>query len=181
MKKVFALLAAVIAAGAVAYGAPASARAGHDNVVAVTNWKDDSYKYRFSLKITRVNGEVVDESNAAVAAASCSRCETVAVAFQVLLVMSDPDVVTPTNLAIAVNENCDSCQTLASAYQWVIATGGRLRLTHDGIRQVNEIRHDLHDLKHVEMSIFDLQARISDLAAQLQNVLATELVAEEHK
>jgi hypothetical protein len=180
MKRAIMLGTAALTLAVAAAGTPTPAAAGgHDNVVVVTNWKDDSFKYRFSLKVVRLNGKTVDETNAAVAVASCSSCETVAVAFEVLLVMTDPVVFTPENLAIAMNVDCSSCQTLASAYQWVIGTGGRIQLTKVGKREINEIRHELQALRHVELPIGDLQARIDELAQEVQTVLATQLVTKE--
>jgi putative peptide zinc metalloprotease protein len=175
MKKALILIAAVIALSA---GAPPPAGAGAgDNVVVAVNTRDDSYVYRVSLAIRRVNGQVVDATNAAVAVASCDSCQTVAISLEALLVFSDPRVFTPTNLAMAMNISCSFCQTMASAYQWAVVTGTPVHLTADGNREVAQIRRELEALRHVEISIWDLQEYVATLAARLQTVLATELVA----
>jgi putative peptide zinc metalloprotease protein len=167
---VLALVAALCAcAGA------AGARGG-DNVVVAVNTKDGRFVYRVSLKIQRAPGDVVDEANAAVAVASCDACQTVAVAIQALLVLDDPSVVTPENLALAYNLECSFCQTLASAYQYVLFTDGRVHLTADGNRAVASIRHELHELRHAGLTILELQAQVDELATQLQEVLLAELV-----
>ena len=47
---------------------------------------------------------------------------------------------TPQNVAIAINENCTSCETLASAYQWVLGTDEEnVRFSPEGRLAINEI------------------------------------------
>src|SRR3954468_13406266 len=83
--------------------APAAALAQDNSAVAI-NTKDDSSLFKLAFSIKEVGGEVVDQTNAAVAYASCKECQTVAIAIQVLIVTTEsPDVLTPTNLAVAVN------------------------------------------------------------------------------
>ena len=59
--------------------------------------------------------------NEAHAYASCSDCVTVAVAFQVVLIMDDAQVVVPQNLAVAANYECYRCITAAIANQLVLS------------------------------------------------------------
>ena len=59
--------------------------------------------------------------NEAHAYASCSNCVTVAVAFQVVLIMDDAHVVVPQNLAVAANYECYRCITAAIASQLVLS------------------------------------------------------------
>ena len=59
--------------------------------------------------------------NEAHAYASCSNCVTVAVAFQVVLIMDDAQVVVPQNLAVAANYECYRCITAAIASQLVLS------------------------------------------------------------
>jgi len=127
-------------------------------------------------EITRVNRDVVDTGNAAVAAASCTDCQTVAVAIQGVLVFSDPDVVAPTNLALALNVDCNRCYTLASAYQFV-STTGVVHFTTEGNRLIAEIHRGLEQLRQSGLSIEEIQARVDVFAAELAHVLRTELVA----
>ena len=74
-----------------------------DNIPIAENTTDDSSVFEFSFSIKRVVADVVDNDNAAIAIASCNRCQTVAIAVQVVLIFSDPSVVTTDNLAFAVN------------------------------------------------------------------------------
>jgi putative peptide zinc metalloprotease protein len=168
-------LIVAVAAAACAV-APVAAPAAGDAVVAV-NTRDASSVFRVSLKVRRVADEVVDTTNAAVAAASCTDCETVAISIQGVLMFDDPSVFTPENLAFALNVECTRCTTLASAYQFAIQTGGRVHLTADGNRRLAEVRHALHALRRQGLDIWELQARVDALASEVLDVLLTEVVA----
>jgi hypothetical protein len=118
---------------------------------------------------------VVDQTNAAVAYSNCTECQTVAIAIQVLIVTAEnPDVVTPTNLAIAVNENCDTCTTMALAYQFVVGGAG-LELTAKGRQELARIRHELLLLGKQGLPAAEIRDRTQALVDQLKQVLATEL------
>jgi putative peptide zinc metalloprotease protein len=168
------LACAALLAGMGAAEQPASA--AQSSAVAV-NTKDGSSLFRLSFSLLRANGEVVDPVNAAVAFASCESCQTVAIAIQAVLVVSEPSVVAPVNLALAVNQNCTSCQTLASAYQFILGTGGRVRLTSEGRRRIAEVRRQLRGLGDSGLSIYQIQSRTDELAADVSQVLRTELIA----
>jgi putative peptide zinc metalloprotease protein len=176
MPKSLALLVALIAALALAAAKPTAAHA-QDNAAVAVNLKDGASIFRFAFKIARVNQEVVDNTNAAVAFASCEECQTIAVAFQVVLIFSDPDVVTTTNLALALNYECTACQTLASAYQFVLTTGGPVRFTPEGHKRIAELRRAIRDLLRSDASITEIQAELDVLADELREVIRTELVA----
>ena len=66
-------------------------------------------------------GEPVDNENSAYALASCNACTTLAVSFQLVLVVGQSDRIMPINVAEALNLNCPSCITTAIAKQMVIS------------------------------------------------------------
>ena len=149
---------------------------GGDNLAVAVNTKDDSSVVRFAFAVRRVMNEVVDNTNAAVAVSSCENCRTVAVAIQVVLIVNDPEVVSPTNLALALNLECTSCETLASAYQYVFTTGGQVMFSTEGWRQIVEIRKAVQDLlKDETLEIETLQAELEILTDQLYTVVSDEL------
>jgi putative peptide zinc metalloprotease protein len=168
------ILLALLAALAVAWARPPVA-AAQDNTAVAINTKDGAAIFKLAFKITRVTGEVVDNGNAAVAFASCEECQAIAVAFQVVLVFSDPAVVTPVNLALAVNYECTSCVAFASAYQWVLGTGGPVRFTSEGNKRLAEIRKRLHDLRKTDFTLEQLLAELEAIRAEIADILATEL------
>lgn len=159
-------------------GASTAAQAQDTTVVAI-NTRDGSSIFRLAFNIRRITGEVVDQSNAAVAFASCDDCRTVAVSLQLLLVMSDPDVVTPTNLALAVNQDCTSCETLASAYQYVLGVGGPVHFDAEGNMELAAIRQALRDLARDsdDYDLFQIQEEIDVLIERLGVVVDEHLVA----
>ena len=120
---------------------------------------------------------MVDEQNSAVAYGSCVECQTVAIALQIVLVEGVPDSVTPTNVAIALNEECQACTTVALAYQFVVGRGGPVRFTKEGRRRLaEEIRREFERLGRSGLSAEELTTRAKDLKDQVADVLATELV-----
>jgi putative peptide zinc metalloprotease protein len=165
------VLAAVALAGA---AAPAVAQ---DNTAIAVNTKDDSSLFKLAFSIKQVSGEVVDNTNAAVAYGNCQSCETVAIAIQVLILQAEnPNVVTPTNIAIALNEQCPSCTTVALAYQIVIGRGEPLVLTAEGRREIARIRRELRRLRRAGLGPLELEAQVDALVERLKQVLRTQLV-----
>ncbi len=150
----------------------------NDNAAVAVNTRDGSDVFRLAFSIDRVMRSDADEAdNAAVAAASCEACETTAIAIQVVLLMTPPDGdFSPTNLAIAINENCLSCETTALAYQIVLQTDGPVRLTAAGQTKIAEILRKIRDLDDADLSPAELEAQTDALVDELIGVLEEELV-----
>jgi putative peptide zinc metalloprotease protein len=159
--------------------AGAGAAPGHaqDNTAIAINTKDGADIFKLAFKIVRVNQDIVDQSNAAVAFNSCEECQSIAVAFQIILIFSDPDVVTPENLALALNIECDACVAFASAYQWALTTGGPVHFTAEGSKRLAELRERLHELLRSDPTLDQLQAELEEIKSEVANILATQLVA----
>jgi putative peptide zinc metalloprotease protein len=155
---------------------PNSGSSGSDSTAIALNTKDGSSLFKFAFSITKATGEVVDAGNAAVAYASCVECSTVAVAVQFVLVQGSPDIFTPENVAIAINEECNLCETMALAYQVVIQTDGPVRLTNDGRQQLHDLLKQLKDLEDGDLTLEQLHAKVEDLVDQMTQVLSTQLV-----
>jgi putative peptide zinc metalloprotease protein len=166
------LLAAALGLG---LGAPGAASAG-DNAAIAVNTKDGTTVFKVAFAIRHVMGDVVDQTNAAVAYASCTNCAAVAIAFEIVLVEGSPSTVTPTNVAIAINENCTTCVAVAEAYQFVLGTGGLVHFDHEGNKILSEIRRELHSLRKEDLTLAELQARLDSIAARIADVLANHLV-----
>ena len=166
-------LAALVVALALA--AAPSAHAADNTAVAV-NTKDGSSLFTFSFNVARVMTDTVDTSNAAAAVASCTDCQTVAIALQFVLVMSEPDVFTPENVALAINIECSLCDTMASAYQFIIQVDGPVRLTPEGMKRLQEIRRELAALEDSGLSGPEMAARVDALAEEAYLVVTSSLV-----
>jgi hypothetical protein len=169
------ILCALVAAAGLAVAVPGSA-GGQDNFAVVVNTHDGLDLFRVAFKIVRTTQEVVDQSNAAVAANSCEDCSSTAIALQVVLVFSDPSEVTSTNLALAYNELCSACVAIAEAYQWVLTTGGVVRFTTEGNQRLAELYRRLHRLRTAGLTLEQLQADLDEISAEIADVLATEIV-----
>jgi putative peptide zinc metalloprotease protein len=176
MKRLLILVAALAAGAALAAVRPDAAQAQDTAAVAI-NTKDGSSIFRLAFAIKRAAGDVVDSTNAAVAIASCSECQTTAISIQVVLVTGDPEVANPQNIALAYNVLCTACDTLASAYQWALSTDGQVHFTAEGNQAVAEIRRQLRELGRSDVSGAEIQARLDELMQRLNRVLEQELVA----
>jgi putative peptide zinc metalloprotease protein len=155
---------------------PGSSGAGGDTAAIAINTKDGADIFRIAFAIKRAMGDVVDNGNAAVAFASCTDCQTVAVSIQVVLMMNDPSVVTPTNLAIAINEECTLCETLASAYQVILTTDGPVRFTPAGHREIAAIRRELLAMRHAGLTAEEILVRLDGLMDRFFRVLMEEMI-----
>ena len=91
-----------------------------DNQALAVNTADGTVTYDVAVAMVWVTDDTVLNTNEAMAAASCSDCAAVAVAFQVVLIVGDADVVVPQNLSTAVNYDCFRCITAAIASQLVV-------------------------------------------------------------
>ena len=97
-----------------------------DNQAFAVNTTDGSSVYDVAFAMVWADGSSVTNRNEAYAFASCASCTTVAVAFQVVLIVGQADVAIPQNLSGAVNYSCARCVTYALAQQLVLTVPGDL-------------------------------------------------------
>jgi putative peptide zinc metalloprotease protein len=153
------------------------AAAAQDNTAIAVNTKDGTVLFKVSFKVVRSNQNVVDNGNAAVAISSCVDCASIAGAYQIVLVFSDPSVVAPVNLALAENVECQTCVAFAAASQWVLGTNGPVHFTAEGNQMLADLKSQLRDLSKLEdLTLEELQAALDDIAAGIVDVLANQLV-----
>ena len=155
--------------------APGSPGASTDNVAAAVNTTDGRTVYAISLKIVQTDADTIDATNAAVAVASCADCQTVAIALEGVLVIGDPTNFEPTNIALALNSGCTNCQTLASAYQYIVQNDTRVRISGAGRQEIAAVRAGLQSLRHSGLDILAVQAEVEKYAARLLYVLENEV------
>lgn len=151
--------------------------ASADNAAIAVNTKDGTTVFKVAFAIRHVMSDVVTETNAAVAYNSCTDCASVAIAFEIVLVESNASVISPTNVAIAINENCTTCVAVAEAYQFVLSTGGAVHFDAEGNRILAEVRRKLRALRKEDLTIDQLQALLDDMSAQIADVLTNHLVS----
>ncbi|QFZ17814.1 hypothetical protein [Saccharothrix syringae] len=129
-----------------------------DNQALAVNTTDGGVRYEVSFALVWVTDGVVDNRNEAYALASCRGCTTVAVAFQVVLVVGRANVVVPENAAVAVNHSCVDCLTYALASQLVVSLP-------DGLSA------------RATAELAEVWARLADLARNLRGMSAQQVQA----
>jgi putative peptide zinc metalloprotease protein len=164
--------------GPLATPSSAQERVGDDTIAVSVNTDDGTSLLRLAFSVRRVADGTVDQTNTAVALASCDDCVTVALAFQVVLVTGDADIVVPENEAFAVNVACTECFTYASATQLVFGFEGPVRLTADGARRLTALQQSLRDLQRdVEsLSEAEILAAVAEAKAELLSIYTAEVV-----
>ena len=99
---------------------PAAPGPGGTQALA-TNTKDGGVLYDVAYSIVTVqDGAPVTNTNSAFAIAHCKACTTVAVSFQIVLIIGQSKIIAPINAAGALNYNCTACLTTAIADQIVV-------------------------------------------------------------
>jgi hypothetical protein len=174
-KPALVLLAAVLALmSGVAEPAVAGARADVNEALAV-NTTDGSSVFELAVSIRRTADVDVNPVNVALAYARCESCQTVAMAFQVVLAVGPAATVEASNTAVAVNDRCRDCETFAAAYQFVVVTGRPVRFTREGWREIKSIYRELRSLRRSGLLASELRERVNRLAIRLQQAVTTEL------
>ena len=164
-------------AGASTQAAPTGqVGAAGDNIVVLVNQHDGKVETRSKDEIEFASGTVVNNRNVSAAYSQCDGCRTIAVAIQVVLATGPADTVTPENMALAINQNCTSCTTMAWSYQSVATTGGDVKLA-DGVKEAfrstgAQIGALIDD---ASLSFQELDARIDPLIHSMWSGIAVEL------
>jgi len=146
-----------------------------DNQALAVNTEDGSVAYDVSFSLVWVDDETALNRNEAYAAASCRDCRTVAVAFQVVLLVGSVDVVVPQNLSTAVNYACLECVTYALATQLVVTVPGPLSDT--ATESLTAIWAELQAFgEQIEgVPLAELRDRLSDFEARILDVVRPDL------
>jgi putative peptide zinc metalloprotease protein len=141
---------------------------------------DGAVKYDVAMAMVWVeDGQeaAVDNANEAYAFASCRDCVTVAIAFQVVVIVGQADVVVPENVSAAVNYDCFECITAAVAKQLVVTVDALPG--EDQVVALADIWADLAEFAATipTLPLDELLTRLEDYEEQIKQVL-TGAVAE---
>ena len=142
-----------------------------DNQALAVNTVDGSVRYDVSFALVWADEDTALNRNEAYALAGCRDCTTVAVAFQVVLLVGSVDVVVPENIAAAVNYACVECVTYALATQLVVSLPGPL--SDDGTRQLAAIWADLQAFgEQIEgLPLAELRGRLTQFEQRILTVV----------
>jgi putative peptide zinc metalloprotease protein len=147
-----------------------TAQQEHGKALAV-NTKDGETVYDVAIAVVWVTDGSVDEINEAWALANCSDCRTVAVAFQGIFTVGDTDVVVPQNRAVAVNYDCERCETQAVAVQ-LVATLTRMP-SDEAMRDLAVVWDDLKRLKRniADVSLDEIRSELGRIEKAILDIL----------
>jgi putative peptide zinc metalloprotease protein len=107
-------------AAAFPFKLPAGPRPGDTQALAV-NTTDGGVVYQIAYALVTVTGGApVGQANTAYALADCKACTTVAVSFQLILIVGQSNTIAPIDAAGALNYQCPACTTTAIADQMVV-------------------------------------------------------------
>jgi putative peptide zinc metalloprotease protein len=145
-----------------------------DNQALAVNTTDGSVKYDVSFSLVWADGSTALNKNEAYAFASCTDCRTVAVAFQVVLLAGQVDVVVPQNLSGAVNYACVRCVTEALATQLVVTVPGALTDAQNA--QLDAVWKQLQAFgAHIQdVPLAELQSRLDQFKQQILAIVAPD-------
>jgi putative peptide zinc metalloprotease protein len=145
-----------------------------DNQALAVNTGAGSSVYDVAFAVVWVTDGPVDQVNEAWAVARCSNCRTVAVAFQSIFVLGDADVVIPQNIAVAVNYDCQRCETHAVAMQ-LVATLTRAP-SDEALSALADVWDDLEELEEniQELSVDQLHVELERIETVILEILVDD-------
>jgi putative peptide zinc metalloprotease protein len=171
------LILSCLLAGVVALS-PTAAGASDENVAVATNETDGAAVVDASVQYRVAPNGTVDEENRAFAAARCIDCQTLAAAFQLVLVTRDFHTLVPQNEAFALNLECDACLTWASAKQVFVVTGGPAHLTGSGHQRLQALEEGIEALEPdlPGMSLAAVQTAVNAAFEEFMVIASEEVV-----
>ncbi len=152
------------------FNKPAAPGEGDNQAMAV-NTDDGSTVYDVAFALVWATDGTVGNKNEAYALASCTACATVAVGFQVVLIVGQADITIPQNIAAAVNYSCLKCVTYALATQLVVTLPGVLGADAmaelDALwRQIEEFGANIGDVP-----LSQLRAKLTSFEKEILDIL----------
>ena len=172
-----AALAALLLVGlqpAPAAAAPSKASFNDQKVIELK--KAGTRKSASGLGYHHTEADRVSATNVAVAYASCDGCRAVSLSFQIVLADRRPEKVDVRNVAVAMNEKCRRCETLALAYQVVVTSDRQTRMSEQGRVGIAWVRHRLDLLARSGKPL----PQIREDARKLMDVVAVIVKREIH-
>lgn len=148
---------------------------GGNNQVRVINKKDGALRIRGNVDFNRIPGPNVEPVNLAYAYSSCTDCQTIAVALQINLISRTATRIAPQNVAIALNENCLRCVTVARALQYTYQVDDPKETPKEISDLLKEMDQTLNEIsRDKNITLPEAEARINAVIAQFKD-LATSL------
>lgn len=151
------------------------------NQALAVNTTDGSTLYDVAFALVWATDGEVTERNEAYALASCTGCTTVAVAFQVVLVVGQTDVIVPENLSAAVNYSCLACVTYALATQLVVTLDEAL--SEESMAEIAALAEEVAafatQIEDVPLS--EIQGRLTEFEQRILDVIERDTATTEEE
>lgn len=141
------------------------------NIVKVQNKTDNRLRVKAKIQLNRIPGDTAQPENYAQAYASCTNCQTFAVALQIDLISRTATTIAPQNAAIALNVKCSHCRTYANAIQYVVQVDDP-REEPERVRElISQMQKELNAAAHTQGETADTaQYRIDQVIAQFNDL-----------
>ncbi len=140
---------------------------GGKNNIRIVNRKDNRLRVKGRVQLNQIPGQNVAPVNLAYAYASCTDCQTFAVALQINLISRNASKVTPENAAIAVNYECTRCYTVARAYQYVYSVDDPMQVPEEVTELIKELNKELKSIhQDKNIALADAEARINSVISR---------------
>jgi putative peptide zinc metalloprotease protein len=176
MTKIRVSVVAVVMAVAMVGGQSAAfAGSSPDNIVEVRNTTDGALMAQSRAVITHAPGGTVENNNVATAWATCANCRTAAAAVQMLIVEGPYTTFEPGNLAAAINDGCDTCETFAYARQYVFVVGHEVRISGWSEHRLEDINEEMADVVQSRDAFPTMEAELDSLTQQLVDVVRHDI------
>ena len=155
------------------FNKPAGPAEGDNQALAI-NTEDGSSVYDVAFALVWADGTDAQQRNEAYAFASCVDCRTVAVGFQVVLIVGQADVVVPENIAAAVNYECVLCVTYALAKQLVLTLPGAL--SPAAMTELNRVWAQLQEFgaRIEDVPLSQIQAELNKFEQAIRAIVERE-------
>jgi hypothetical protein len=147
---------------------------GGNNVVRIDNHNDGRMLIRGNVDLNRIPGPNVGPVNAAYAYSSCTDCQTIAVALQINLISRTATHIAPENYAVAINQRCTRCVTVARAIQYTYQVDDPQNTPKEVSDLLNEMDRTLREIANDKgISLAEAEGRINAVIAQFRDLAAS--------
>ena len=147
---------------------------GARNIVYVMNRSDGKMRIRGRIRLVQSHGERAEPVNAAFAYASCTDCQTFAVALEIALISPNASVIAPQNRAQAINYECTRCATVARALQYAYVVEDPSEVPDNVRRLLRDMEAEIREIgRQPDITANEANARISAVIAEFQELNAS--------
>lgn len=147
---------------------------GGSNIALVRNHSDNRMRLRSRIRLVQIHGDRAEPLNGAFAYASCTDCQTFAVALEIALVSPNASVIAPQNRARALNDTCTRCVTVARAMQYVFVVDDPEQVPDNVDRLMRDMERELRALEHDrDVGAEEANSRVNAVISQFQELASS--------